>query len=162
MEISDLTEQEAWRYRVRSHNVSVVNAKDVYEQIGGCVNQLQLGADRRQRGRARRYIISSSAVHRCGTRLPELRPTRQRAMDYAWMGHCSHNHTNGATSNQEYYGLVQDDKRAQQLVMGKVFTLQPGRNMVSFDCKIAEIFAKKELQFRKDYFRCGHRDWLVR
>lgn len=75
---------------------------------------------------------------------------KRRAVDYAWMGHCSQNHTNGAISNQEYYGLVQDDKPVQQLVMGKVFTIHPGHNKVTFDCKIAEIFAKKELQFQRN------------
>lgn len=59
----------------------------------------------------------------------------------------------GAISTEEYYGLFQDDERAQQLLMGHVFTLQPGRNMVTFDCKIAEIFARK--QYRR------HQDWLV-
>lgn len=61
----------------------------------------------------------------------------------------------GAISTEEYYGLFQDDEKAQQLLMGNVFTLQPGRNMVTFDCKIAEIFA------RKQYFRRRHQDWRV-
>lgn len=55
----------------------------------------------------------------------------------------------GAISTEKYYGPFQDNERAQ-LLMGNVFTLQPGRNMVTFDCKIAEIFA------RKHYRRRGH------
>lgn len=67
----------------------------------------------------------------------------------------------GAISKQEYYSLFKDYKRAQELLMGNVFTLQPRQNIVTFDCKIAEVFAKKELQFRSDRFRWGPGDWLV-
>lgn len=51
IEISDLTEGEACDYLVHNRKIPVARAKNVYEQIGGHVNQLQLVADGFQRGR---------------------------------------------------------------------------------------------------------------
>lgn len=62
----------------------------------------------------------------------------------------------GAMSTKEYYHFFQDDEKAQQLLIGNVFTLQPGRNTVSFDCRIAEIYARKQCRRRE------HQDWRVR
>lgn len=51
VEISDLTSDEALRYLVQCRNIPVVKAAEVYEKIGGRVNQLQLAADGFQSGR---------------------------------------------------------------------------------------------------------------
>lgn len=81
-------------------------------------------------------------------------------MDHDWMGRCGQIITNGAINIQEYYSLFQDGNRAQQLLMGNVFALQHGRNMVTFDCKIGEEFARKKLEFRSDNFRSRPPRWL--
>lgn len=59
----------------------------------------------------------------------------------------------GAISSQDYYGLFQDDEKAQEMLMGNVFTLQPGQNTVTFDCKVAEIFAREMYCRRKNQDR---------
>lgn len=51
VEISDLTSDEVWRYLVQCRNIPAAKAKDVYDQVGGRVNQLQLVADGFQCGR---------------------------------------------------------------------------------------------------------------
>lgn len=49
VEISNLTQQDAWRYLVPSRKVA--NEKDVYEQIHGRLSKLQVDADGLQGGR---------------------------------------------------------------------------------------------------------------
>lgn len=51
VEISDPSKPEAWQYLVHNRKIPAAKAKEVYEKIGGRVNQLQLVADGLQRGR---------------------------------------------------------------------------------------------------------------
>lgn len=51
IDISDLTPNEANQYLVENLKIPSELAKEVYEKIGGRVNQLQLAADGLQSGR---------------------------------------------------------------------------------------------------------------
>lgn len=56
----------------------------------------------------------------------------------------------GAISSQDDCGLFRDHEKAQEMLMGNVFTLQPWQNTVTFDCKSAGIPAREMYCPRKN------------